>query len=54
MTASNLGRLVGWEQRERRSSGCVRACTEDRFSPDRRADRLLTAAAVEFRAEGPE
>ena len=53
MTACALGRLVGWEQRERRSSGRCRARVQDHFSPDRRAERL-TAAAVEFRAEGPE
>jgi hypothetical protein len=48
MTASALGRLVGWEQRERRSSGRGRARVQNYFSPDRRAERLLTAAAVEF------
>jgi hypothetical protein len=54
MTASDLGRLVGWHERERRWSGRCRARAQDHFSPDRRAERLLTAAAVEFRAEGPE
>jgi hypothetical protein len=54
MTASAPGRLVGWEQRKRRSSGRGRARVQDHFSPDRRAERLLTAAAAEFRAEGPE
>jgi hypothetical protein len=48
MTASGLGRLVGWEQRKRRSSGRSRVRGQDHFSPDRRAERLLTAAAVEF------
>ena len=55
MTAPALGRLVGWE-RERRSTGRGRARVQDHFSLDRRVEggeRLLTAAAVEFRAEGP-
>ena len=54
MTASGLGRLVGWEHRKRRSTGRGRARGQHHFSPDRRGERLLTAAAVEFRAEGPE
>jgi hypothetical protein len=48
MTAPTLGRLVVWTPRERRSSGCGRARVQHRFSPDRRAELLLTAAAVEF------
>jgi len=48
MTASALGRLVGWVQRKRRSSGRGRARVKDHFSPNRGAERLLTAAAVEF------
>ena len=48
MTAPAPGSLVGWEQRKRRSSGRGRARVQDHFSPDRRAERLLTAAAVEF------
>jgi hypothetical protein len=51
MTASAPGRLVGWKQR---SSGRGRARVQDHFSPDRRVEQLLTTAAVEFRAEGPE
>jgi hypothetical protein len=54
MTASSLGRLVGWKQRKQRSSGRGRARVQDHFSPDRRVERLLTTVAVEFRAEGPE
>jgi hypothetical protein len=48
MTAPALGRLVGWEQRKRRSSGRGRARVQNHFSPDRRAERLLAAAAAEF------
>jgi hypothetical protein len=54
MTASAPGRLVGWKQRKQRSSGRGRARVQDYFSPSRRVEPLLTMAAVEFRAEGPE
>jgi hypothetical protein len=54
MIAWVVGRLVGWKERERRSSGRGRARAQDHLSPGRRAERLLTAAAVESGAEGPE
>jgi hypothetical protein len=54
MTATALGRLVGWTQRKRISPGHGRARVQDYFKPDRRAVRLLTTDDVEFQAEGSE
>ena len=56
MTDSALGRLVGWKERERRSSGRGRARVQDHAALDRRVEgveRLRTAAVMEFGAEGP-
>lgn len=56
MTDSALGRLVGWRERERRSSGRGRARVQDHAALDRRVEsveRLRTAAVMEFGPEGP-
>ena len=54
MIARVVGGLVGWRERERRSSGRGRARVQNDLSPDSRAGQLLTAVAVESGAEGPE
>ena len=56
MIAWVVGRLVGWKERERRSSGRGRARVQDHAALDRRVEggeRLRTATVMEFGAEGP-
>jgi len=48
MTGSALGRLLGWRQRDRRSSGRGRARVQGHSSLDSRVEWSLTAAVVEF------
>lgn len=53
MATPPLGGPVGCTQREVTSSARGRARVQNHVSLVRRVERLLTVAAMEFRAEGP-